>query len=244
MRNLDGVVTTENPLRHHPSINTAIRIRCESCACDTRHSLYSEHIQVAIPEENEFAEQNGEQLLFIWTKLQILECRSCGRPNFRKGRTSTPQLEDTWAWRIYINPKGRLPLVVRYLPPKVGKLYRETWQAFDCGAFTLAAVGMRAVVEAVCMDRNCKGADLQQKIRRLAGVLSDVDVHHLQTHRVLGNAAVHQMETPSSVELGAALDVLEHLLKTLYQLPRRAEDFKRLRMERLSSHAACLLEVC
>jgi hypothetical protein len=245
MRNLDGVGRAENRLPDHPSSTTAIRIRCESCACDTTHSVYSEYIQVANPEENEFAEQNGEQLLFVWTKLQILECSSCGQPNFRKGRTSTPQLEGTWTWRIHINPKGRLPLLVaRYLPPKVGKLYRETWQAFDCGAFTLAAVGMRAVVEAVCMDRNCKGADLQQKIRRLIGALSADDVHHLQTHRVLGNAAVHQMETPSSAELGAALDVLEHLLKTLYQLPRRAEDFRRLRMERLSSDAACLLEVC
>jgi hypothetical protein len=125
-------------------------------------------------------------------------------------------------------------LGVRCLPTKVGKLHRETWQAFRCGAFTLAAVGMRAVIEAVCSDRHCKGVDLQQKIRKLNGALSAGDINVLQTHRALGNAAVHQMETPSSAELTAALDVLEHLLKTLYEMPLRAADFKRLRTERLS----------
>ncbi len=116
--------------------------------------------------------------------------------------------------------------------------------AFDCGAFTLAAVGMRAVVEAVCIDRNCKGTVLQQRISWLKGVLGADNIRNLQTHRALGNAAVHQMETPSSAELCAALDVLEHLLKTLYELPLRAEDFKRLRRERLSSYADCLLKAC
>jgi hypothetical protein len=36
----------------------------------------------------------------------------------------------------------------------------------------------------------------------------------LQAHRAQGNEALHQMQTPSSADLTAALDVLEHLLKT------------------------------
>ena len=131
---------------------------------------------------------------------------------------------------------------MRCLPAKVGKLYRETWQAFHCGAFTLATVGMRAVIEAVCTDRQCKGADLQQKIKKLNRDLSAGDINLLQVHRAMGNAAVHQMETPSSAELAAALDVLEHLLKTLYELPRRVEDLKRLRTERLSADSLHLLK--
>ncbi len=245
MRNIESVGGNVNPLPDYDAINIQVCMRCRSCACDTKHAVRSEYTQTAIPEEDQFVEENGERLLFAWTKLQILECRSCGRPCFRQGWTYNPQLEGTWSWRIYIDPEGRLPLrVALCLPSKVGKLYRETWQAFHCGAFTLAAVGMRAVVEAVCIDRHCKGADLQQKIRKLIGVLSAGDIHHLQTHRALGNAAVHQMETPSSAELCAALDVLEHLLKTLYELPRRAEDFKRLRMERISGDSTSLLEAC
>jgi hypothetical protein len=245
MKNPMSLGRTGNSLLDDPAIDSAVRIRCEKCARDTTHSVYSEYIQAAMPEEDEFSEQNSEQLLFVWTKLQILGCSTCGRPIFRQGRTSTPQLAGTWAWRIYFNPKAQSPsLTARHLPSKVGKLYCETWQAFDCGAYTLAAVGMRAVVEAVCIDRNCKGADLQQKISRLKGVLSAEQIRHLQTHRAIGNAAVHQMETPSFAELGAAIDVLEHLLKTLYELPQRAEEFKRLRRERLSSYADCLLEAC
>jgi hypothetical protein len=133
-------------------------------------------------------------------------------------------------------------LAVRGLPTEVGKLYHETWQAYHCGAFTLATVGMRAVVEAVCNDRHCRGADLQHKIKSLNGALSDGDIDLLQTHRALGNAAVHQMETPSAAELDAALDVLEHLLKTLYELPLRAADLKRLRADRLRWNDLSLAE--
>jgi hypothetical protein len=223
--------------------NPSVWVRCRTCARETDHAVCGQYSRTAIPEQDQHVAENGERLLFAWTTSQILECCRCGRPCFRQGWTSTPQLEGTWAWRIYADPEDRAPLLaVRCLPAKVGKLYRETWQAFQCGAFTLATVGMRAVIEAVCSERHCKGVDLQQKIRKLNGVLSAGDINLLQTHRALGNAAVHQMETPSSVELAAALDVLEHLLKTLYELPRRAADFKRLRMERLNGNSLQLRE--
>lgn len=219
------------------AINNSIRVRCRTCARDTHHIVRSEYLRIASPEDYQSVAKNGQWRLYAWTMSQVLECSGCGRPRFRHGWTFTPQLKCTWVWRIYTNPEERWPLPTGHcLPTNVGKLYRETWQAFDCGAFTLATAGMRAVVEAVCSDRHCKGADLKQKIRKLNGVLSVGDVSLLQTHRLLGNEAIHSMQTPSMAELTAALDVLEHLLKTLYELPRRAEDLKRLRTERLSGH--------
>jgi hypothetical protein len=225
------------------AINNSIWFRCRTCASETGHTVRSEYLKIATPEEVQSVAKNGQWRLYAWTMSQVLECGDCGRPCFRHGWTFTPHLECTWVWRIYTNPEEQWSLPAMHgLPTNVSKLYRETWQAFDCGALTLATAGMRAVVEAVCSDRHCKGADLQQKIRKLNGVLSVGDVSLLQTHRMLGNEAIHQMQTPSAAELTAALDVLEHLLKTLYELPRRAEELKRLRTERLSGHSLSLLK--
>ena len=153
-------------------------VHCRACACDTRHLVRGETAQATAPDVDQLMESNEGQLLFVWVISQIIECDGCGRTRFRKGWTSTPQLERTWAWRIYANHQDRShsPAVNR-LPTKVGKLYRETLQAFRCGALTLATVGIRSVVEAiVCSDRCCKGVDLRQKIRKLGAVLSAADV--------------------------------------------------------------------
>ena len=222
------------------AINDTMCVRCRACVCNPEHTIRVRHLKIVTPGEDEQAEKSSKRPLSAWTMAQVLACR--GNPRSCQSWTSTPQLESTGVWKVWTNTEKQIPLhAVRYLPAKVGKLYRETWQAFHCGAFTLAAVGMRAVVEAVCTDRQCKGADLQQKIKKLNRALSNGDINLLQMHRAMGNAAVHQMETPSSAELAAALDVLEHLLKTLYELPRRAEDLRRLRTERLSTHSIQLL---
>jgi hypothetical protein len=57
----------------------------------------------AIPDENQLVKENGERLLFAWTKSQIPECRGCRLFVFPRGWTSTAQLEGTWVWRIYSN---------------------------------------------------------------------------------------------------------------------------------------------
>jgi hypothetical protein len=67
-------------------------------------------LKPAIPEDGLLAENDGKGLLFAWTKSQIIECRACGRPSFRQAWTTTPQLEDSWAWSVYANPEYCSPL--------------------------------------------------------------------------------------------------------------------------------------
>ena len=151
-----------------------------------------------------------------------------------------------WVWNIYssIVQETETEPAGDWLPPNVAKLQREIQLAVECGAHTLAAIGLRAAIEAVCIDRRCKGSDLQKRIARLNGILRADDVHLLQTQRALGNEAAHQMHTPSAAELDAARQLLDNTLRTLYEMPRRAEDFKRLRAARLADDAAKLQDAC
>ena len=147
---------------------------------------------------------------------------------------------DPWT---YPNTEDRSPLLeVPGLPSDIRTLCNETSQAFRNGAFILAAAGIRAVVESICRERNCRGANLQQKIKKLNGVLSIGDIRLLQIFRAQGNSAIHQAECPSLGELAAAIDVLEHLLRTLYVLPGRASEFKNLRGERIHGHSLSLVK--
>jgi hypothetical protein len=229
------------------TIDSPVWASCPVCSQDTRHTVRSQFITTISPEVYSPGATSSEQLLFNWTALQILECRGCGQPSFRQGWSATPQLSESWGWRIVHAGTARIREpsgAGNCLPINVAKLQRETRLAFECGAHTLAAVGLRAAVEAVVSDRHCKGENLRKKISKLGGVLSAGDIHLLQTHRSLGNAAAHAMQTPSEDELAAALDVLDHLLKTLYELPRRAEDLKRLRAARLGGQSAGLPDAC
>ena len=64
------------------------------------------------------------------------------------------------------------------------------------------------------------------KIDNLAAqhVLTTASATILHKIRSLGNAAAHEVKPHSERQLGLAMDVVEHLLKDVYILPKLAED--------------------
>ena len=88
----------------------------------------------------------------------------------------------------------------------------------------LAGIGIRALVESVCKQKRVRGTNLQQRIDGLAtaGLLGAVEAKTLHRIRFLGNKAAHEMKQPTPEELSAGMDIAEHLLETVYLLPRKA----------------------
>ncbi|PYO51623.1 MAG: hypothetical protein DMD83_27285, partial [Candidatus Rokuibacteriota bacterium] len=86
-------------------------------------------------------------------------------------------------------------------------------------------MGIRAIIEAVCRDRNASGEDLFEKINDLLaqGVLTKDGSDILHRLRVLGNNAAHEIKAHSATELTLAMDVAEHLLQAVYILPFHAK---------------------
>jgi hypothetical protein len=115
-------------------------------------------------------------------------------------------------------------------------MYRETLRALDAGAFTLCGAGLRGTVEALCLEQQVAGRDLKTKIDALveAGHLAPNQAGHLHEERYLGNAAVHEMETPARSDLDDGLQIIEGLLKTIYVLPTHAASMKRRREARVA----------
>jgi hypothetical protein len=169
-------------------------------------------------------------------KFQILCCRGCGAYSFRYGWRFEDEYDRPWSWTNYPerSNKRKTPLNTYLLPHSVMTLYVETLRAFNSDAPTLASAGLRATVEAICIEQGFTKGDLKTKIDNLcaAGVLPKTNDEYLHQHRFVGNDAVHDMQAAPEDEFEIALEILEHLLKSLYELPRRAKELVRLRAER------------
>ena len=128
---------------------------------------------------------------------------------------------------LYPNRGARKPIDDwYYFPGKVGAIYKETLAALSNKAPILGAIGIRAIVEAICEDKGCVAGSLESKIDLLVsnGYLSAPQAQFLHLQRFMGNAAAHEIKAPDRAELGAALDIAENLLRTLYILPVIAEN--------------------
>jgi hypothetical protein len=82
-----------------------------------------------------------------------------------------------------------------------------------------------------------RGPNLKEKIDALAqnGKLTAEAASYLHQHRYLGNEAVHDMAAPPKEEFEIALEILEHLLSSLYEIPKRMDRYVKLRTDRGAS---------
>lgn len=203
-----------------------IRVLCRRCKNTTNHEiLFSKDVQTS-------DEENSTQ---FWSSDQVLQCCGCDDVSFRHTNQysedidyETGELIDNEV--LYPNRfEGRSP-IENYddFPPKTRRIYQETLKALNQNAFILAAIGLRAIIESICVDQNTPGENLQKRIDKLAesGLLSTMQAEFLHAHRFIGNAAAHEMIAPKAVEIVAALDIAETLLKTIYILPGVAKSLK------------------
>jgi hypothetical protein len=122
-----------------------------------------------------------------------------------------------------IDDKGK-----NLIPDTVWKMYRETIDAFNANIRTLAGGGLRAVVEAICIDKRINAKNLMESIDELSkqGFLTKAQAELLHEERYLGNAALHEMATPSIQDIEDGLGIVEGLIATIYVLPSKAERLK------------------
>lgn len=87
----------------------------------------------------------------------------------------------------------------------------------------LTGIGLRALLETVCKEKNATGHDLLKKIDSLvsSGILTPASAAILHKIRALGNAAAHEVKPHSDKQLGLAMDIVQHLLKDVYILPKQ-----------------------
>lgn len=86
---------------------------------------------------------------------------------------------------------------------------------------TFEGLGLRALVETICKDKNAIGSNLEKRIDdlvRLNILTQDAD-EILHSLRIMGNTAAHEVMPLDQQDALVALEIVEHLLRGVYILP-------------------------
>lgn len=204
-------------------IERILLVDCKKCSRSTRHEVLFSHEEESDPEI--YHEKDS------W---EIVRCLGCYNISFRHQNddyemvTETGPDEYSHAQTISIFPK-----VIRnhkglrnthFIPTIIRKAYQQTLLAYGEAAFILASIGLRATVEAVCNHLQISGATLEKRIDNLhkSGHVSNADKKRMHAIRFLGNDAAHEIKEPKEADLRIALEIVEHLLNSLFILEKRA----------------------
>jgi hypothetical protein len=154
--------------------------------------------------------------------------------------------DDTGNIKLYpIRSKDSHPIKTFYnVPYKVRNIYREMIDAFNNGLLILCSGGLRATIEGICNSEGIidgpvnvmrKGTSVIQRKKDLQGKISGLNEKGLLTkrhseilheHRLLGNEALHFLDSPTKDELNLAIEIVEHTLDNIYELSGKANDLR------------------
>jgi hypothetical protein len=219
---------TVNPTLGHPS-DPEQSVECTKCSGKTSHVI------LATVKVN--GSEGDGHYSFDWnTKHQLIQCLGCKSISYRSISTNSEDYDHESNGDIfYIESEKLYPHRItgvkglgddaNYLPPNVRRIYEETLTALSVNAPLLSAIGLRALVETVCKEKNAVGGDLFKKIDSLveSRVLTPMGATILHKIRTIGNAAAHEVKPHSERQLSLAIDIVEHLLKDVFILPKQLE---------------------
>ncbi|MCA9605132.1 MAG: DUF4145 domain-containing protein [Myxococcales bacterium] len=205
------------------AIQEGVWARCAECGKETHHDV------LACFEEYD---ANDDADIQVWNNFQTIRCRGCLRISFRTTAECTEDQEyDPFTGQVTLrtqvalypdSERSRQPIAKAHrIPSEVRRAYIETLAAASSDLRVLVGIGIRAIVESVCKDKQAKGRNLELKIDDLVaqGLMPKPAADLLHGTRLLGNKCAHEAEPLTEESLSAALQVVEHLLQTVYVMP-------------------------
>jgi hypothetical protein len=176
---------------------------------------------------------------------ELIECNGCERIRYLTYKIyDSPWVSEYERTEVMVfpnNPGGTLHRKaqdftdsnskISKVPDNVLKMYRETINALNSSALTLAGAGLRAIVEALCLTRGITNGNLANKINELVKkeLLTKTQADLLHEERYLGNAALHELATPPHADIEDGLQIVEGLINTIYVLPEKANRLRKRR---------------
>lgn len=222
------MATETRSVPKHELEGSEMKIQCGDCERSTVHVVLR-----SIEYETEYTDRMHQ--MTSWDDFQIIECRGCQSTSFRQNHRDTEDIDiddDTGDPTLSDNIKlfpdrsvGRNQIEhATHLPKSVLRIYMETLNALRGSLPILVAIGIRALVEAMCTDRQASGRNLEKKLDDLVqqGLVSAEGAEILHGLRLMGNQAAHEVTPHTLPDLNTAFDVIEHALQGVYILPKLA----------------------
>lgn len=217
---------------------------CSNCKTATNQVVLKEEIRkYSNPEDGWWEETN----------YQIIQCAGCEEITFRKlyndiswqsGSDEDTTSQDLFPQR---NAQSRPLNNYRGLPNKIYAIYKETIDSFNGQLSLLSSVGVRAIIEAICLDKGITQGNVKNKVGKAItskkldgkiaglaeqGLLTPGNADILHECRFLGNDAVHEIYHPPLDELSLAIDIIELVIENIYMIGRKAGQLRNRRENR------------
>lgn len=232
-----------------------LQVQCIECKRDTRHQVVQ-----SLDYSGSEVFEGGEYSIEWESKYQIIQCQGCMTVTFRQVNWFSEDVQqigpDEWDYgttEILFPKRTKYTVPIKdfmNVPHNLRRIYRETIECFNNDAYTLSAAGLRALVEGLCVELNVKDgpkeitkdgvkeikrfSNLEGKIAGLyeKGYLTQQHSCVLHEHRYLGNEAIHELAQPSRDELALAIEIIEHVFDSVYEIPQKAHDLQNKRAKR------------
>jgi hypothetical protein len=204
------------------------KAHCKDCGARTNHEIL--HKERANWTNEDYGEHG-------WVEYQMLRCCGCDRINYRQQNWSSEMAMDQEAepYESYFPPaiSRREPLWKRELVTSAGididALMGEIYVALQNGSRRLAAMGVRALLEQVMIDKVGDQKSFGKNLKKFTdeGYLSAKQADALSTILEAGHATIHRAWSPSEADLGTLLDVTEAVLADIYIHSHKVNRLKR-----------------
>lgn len=244
---------TKTSIVENESKGRVVNVQCVTCAPSTDHAV----IGSIDKHGSEYDEREGWSVDWV-DRFQIIQCGGCKTISFRHASWFSEDMDPVTGEAESVEklyPKRSADSLTEKaflnVPQSLRRIYRESIECFNNESPTLCAAGLRALVEGICAEHGVKNGpvevpekgggvkivrrtDLAGKIAGLQekGLLTKTNANTLHEHRFLGNDAVHQLARPSVDELQFAIEIIEHTLEQLFELPEKAKELQRAAVTR------------
>lgn len=200
-----------------------INCYCSLCKQKTHHYVLAEYSRGSDADAD-----------FWWHEdLRLVKCCGCEHVSFdleSVDESDVEYLEDgsetlVSQHRSYPEKEGFISCVEYTwgFPSNVYSIYKETITAINENCNRLAVAGLRATIEAICIDKKIGYKNLEAKINGLkkAGIITEADRNRLHTVRFMGNDAIHHMIEPSRDSLLLVNQIINGILTNLYVIDNK-----------------------
>ena len=212
------------------------KIFCNTCNHETHHELKSHHhrnyVETFIGEDEDGQEIEIMGYYEKWN-YHFWVCLGCDTATLEEQYTGAEMLDQhiTEYFPDRTNTR-RSAKQFLHIDKKLNAIYKESVTAYQHGMYLLCAVGLRALLEGICLAEEIhdKVKDAYHllpseeypnagKVNRLKEKLSIPQsiIDGLIKLAIFGNDAVHRLQPATKHDIENALDLLEALLTNLYE---------------------------
>ena len=197
---------------------------CKNCNGWTNHRLIATDVE---------EEQDKEHFIYCCNLNEMLKCLGCNSVVLRHTYRDQDDEDATFhyypppsSWRIPHWISNHFPFSGQNVPYSIRTMMKEVYTALENGSLRLAAMGIRATIENLMIEKIGDQQSFKANVDALqkAGYLSLRQAVALDSVLEAGHAAIHRQWEPKHRDIHTVLKLANKLIETVYLDEKQVRD--------------------